>query len=599
MNKTSKFFAAFAAVALISACSSEEPVVNGGEEGGVANGQKAYLAVTINSTGDMGRGTDYTDNESYEDGADAEHTVNNARFFFFDENGNYVLKAEVLNPAFSEDNPADENIEYIGSKNILVLEDLTAKNYPTYMLTVLNMPGLSVEGKTTLNDFTTAIAQYSSDFEQPNTGNFVMSTTAYFTDGAVANHDNAYYNVTKLEDGDFKTTAADAQADGGAVEVYVERLAAKVQLDIDADHITLADGTVLYELEQTVAGGDNNDSGNNNSQANTKLYLKFNGWGLNATAQESYIGKQLKSEWAATAPFSAWQNPGYFRSFWAYSQPYSMGANVEDVLEYTTVTKLAGSKLISMDNDYANYCYENTNEAANIFATLSNGVKAVNSARATHVVLYTSICDKDGNECPMINFRGTAYLEGSFKNYVLNALKNSNRLNYYYKVADNGTEKDYLQITPDDITFEGIANTVGKVEIVLADASKDVYRKTVVDGKDTWVKLESSKALADELKNFRASNDINWYNNGANIYYIPVEHNANADTKEKEGYYGVVRNHWYKMTVSSFSRLGHAVYDPDGGSEILKPEEPEDPLYYVGAKINILSWRVISQNVEL
>ncbi len=54
MNKTTKFFAAFASVALMSACSSEEPFVDGGAEDGAGNGQKAYLAVTINSTGDMG-----------------------------------------------------------------------------------------------------------------------------------------------------------------------------------------------------------------------------------------------------------------------------------------------------------------------------------------------------------------------------------------------------------------------------------------------------------------------------------------------------------------------------------------------------------------
>ena len=45
--------------------------------------------------------------------------------------------------------------------------------------------------------------------------------------------------------------------------------------------------------------------------------------------------------------------------------------------------------------------------------------------------------------------------------------------------------------------------------------------------------------------------------------------------------------------------MGHALYDPENGSEILKPEGPEDPLYYVGAKINILSWRVINQGVDL
>ena len=50
MNKTSKLFAGFAALALFAACSSDEPMGNN-PEGPVTpvEGQKAYLNVKINS----------------------------------------------------------------------------------------------------------------------------------------------------------------------------------------------------------------------------------------------------------------------------------------------------------------------------------------------------------------------------------------------------------------------------------------------------------------------------------------------------------------------------------------------------------------------
>ena len=32
---------------------------------------------------------------------------------------------------------------------------------------------------------------------------------------------------------------------------------------------------------------------------------------------------------------------------------------------------------------------------------------------------------------------------------------------------------------------------------------------------------------------------------------------------------------------------------------VIVPDEPEDPYYYLGARINILSWRLVDQNVDL
>ncbi len=56
MNKTSKLFAGFAALALFAACSSDEPMGNN-PEGPVTpvEGQKAYLNVKINSANENSR----------------------------------------------------------------------------------------------------------------------------------------------------------------------------------------------------------------------------------------------------------------------------------------------------------------------------------------------------------------------------------------------------------------------------------------------------------------------------------------------------------------------------------------------------------------
>lgn len=92
------------------------------------------------------------------------------------------------------------------------------------------------------------------------------------------------------------------------------------------------------------------------------------------------------------------------------------------------------------------------------------------------------------------------------------------------------------------------------------------------------------------------------YENGKSVYYIPVQHLGALEGKTTvdECYYGVVRNHWYKLTISKFTKVGHGIWDPEEGRvETLKPDKPENPLYYLGADINILAWKVVNQNVEL
>jgi len=45
--------------------------------------------------------------------------------------------------------------------------------------------------------------------------------------------------------------------------------------------------------------------------------------------------------------------------------------------------------------------------------------------------------------------------------------------------------------------------------------------------------------------------------------------------------------------------VGHGVYDPDDTTIEIRPDDPDDTLYYLGARINVLSWRVINQDVNL
>ncbi|MDE6218087.1 MAG: Mfa1 fimbrilin C-terminal domain-containing protein, partial [Muribaculaceae bacterium] len=253
------------------------------------------------------------------------------------------------------------------------------------------------------------------------------------------------------------------------------------------------------------------------------------------------------------------------------------------------------------------YCYENTNAAGNLF-TSSNGQNLVYDNRVTHVVLKTRICDVNGKTLPMVSFRGTLFHEKAFLAYVARILRNgTNKLNYYYKTSETETTASYLQVSQDNFELAPLNGKFDKAVINLKGLEgKKLYAKSInEEGKEVYTEIKNGLTLlagdvAEVYNNSTSANAIYWYKDGANTYFIPVEHNAGSGrTLADEGYYGVVRNHWYELSINSFSRVGHALNDPDSGTTEIKPDEPEDPLYYVGAEINILSWRIISQGVDL
>ncbi len=86
----------------------------------------------------------------------------------------------------------------------------------------------------------------------------------------------------------------------------------------------------------------------------------------------------------------------------------------------------------------------------------------------------------------------------------------------------------------------------------------------------------------------------NYFNKGLMYYTVPVEHLATSNTNSiVEGQYGVVRNHWYRLTVNSVSKFGRGIADPN---EVIVPGE-EEVYYYLGADLNVLAWKMVNQTV--
>lgn len=81
--------------------------------------------------------------------------------------------------------------------------------------------------------------------------------------------------------------------------------------------------------------------------------------------------------------------------------------------------------------------------------------------------------------------------------------------------------------------------------------------------------------------------------NKGGYYYLTIKHLGAAG---KTAEYGLVRNHVYTVEVSGIEGLGTPVYDPD---EIIIPEQVEHVTSNIAARINVLSWKIVSQSVTL
>ena len=89
------------------------------------------------------------------------------------------------------------------------------------------------------------------------------------------------------------------------------------------------------------------------------------------------------------------------------------------------------------------------------------------------------------------------------------------------------------------------------------------------------------------------------WGSGNTYYNFDIRHLAAEPQDESvaaAGYYGIVRNHIYRITVKSVEGLGVPVFDP---SEIITPEEKTEAEAMLSAEIKILQWRVVAQDYEL
>ncbi|MCD8291084.1 MAG: fimbria major subunit [Prevotella sp.] len=573
-------------------CSDDSIDINEGNKS-LIDDDMIYLNVRIRDVRNSTRGTSSENN--FEEGSHDEYSADNIRYFFYDSNGTYYVSGKKVFTG-QPSNTNTDNIEYKGD-NVTVL-GVVGSYYPKYIVTVLNPPA-NFTAPYYLEDWESSLAN-ENEVGIYQDEKFVMSTTSYYAS-------NRKYNfVTVLEDDDFYESVDDSENtdDTPIVDVYVERLAAKVTLKFDFDDsknqkIPLNEGTenkrTLYELTQSIA--EDNGTGEYES-SDEKVYVEFLGWKLNATARHSCIVKNIDTNWTNDDESSSyylgsgwsWNDAAHYRSYWGKSYnygkgPYPTSANgntpseeadestwLNDYLKYVNLEDDPDNSPL-LDIGESDYCAENTNTV--------DIIQDKNSSAVTSILLKARICDKYGVPLDMVRYNGELYTEDAYINYVLNFLQQNDELDYYYKVGDNA----YKQIDESCVKLSDGGD--GKAYIALDfDSEKAPYYDY------------NHNEINSNIDAVIFTGDANGYKDGEMYYNIPIEHlNNDYDNGLQEANYGIVRNHLYNVTIISLDYLGKGIFNPD---EVIVPNPGDsDDKYYLDSRINVLSWRVVDDSEDL
>lgn len=571
MNKIKLIPLALAAF-MFSACSSEDTENGGGNN----NVDVSYLSVNIQNVGEAMSRAEYDDQKggTYEDGTEAESKISDVRFYFFNADGSpYLLKKKLatdpdhnwMTPSEDingTDKDNDHTVEQI-SKTVLVINGEN-KVAPHSVVAVINSSSLTKNtlGENALGNGALSLSELreKQDTKFYNAGaNFVMSNSIYMKDN------NEEYAVPVS--GHVYTSDKEAEKD--PIEIYVERVAAKVTTTLNTSHENWEEGTASTWGEEKWAYKLSEKLNNKYD-----VYAVVDGWSVadangRATVEKAALSGTWTDELLGIKP---WTTGDYHRCFWETSVPFMNG------------NKVVNQSFKDITTNFGNSVYTLPNTPA---ATTDFADKMENSLTKVIVAAHLYYKDENGNYKPaeICKYKGIQYLGA--KN-VLKVVANEIKNTYCKKDADGS----FVSITEDDLAFATSVPTGSTTQLMDYEVIPQINSKKTIelfDNNHNPVTIDVvNKALAAETNKAQVRTE------GCVYYYTPIRHLASEETKL--GYYGVVRNHSYKVNIQEIKGFGTPVFDP---KKEIDPTLPEEKDIFLAARINVLSWRVVKSDVNL
>ena len=623
MKKSMFFGALFAAGMLMTACSSDKDVAD--NNGPIAeNGGDNYIAVSVNLPTEPSSysRSDANDNDgkvTYSDGLYSEYEVKNASLLIFDNAADPAFIEAYDITSYTEpwtSATASHNVTDNSVKVVLKVKSSIKKN--DNLLVILNHNNLivpqadntvEVNGAAFTGTYSALQAKLTSTTgldaaPMTNSGFFMANAPLSDVQGSTATEPSAAKVRVLVPVSNTYKTIGEAES-ATADQIYVERGMAKV---------TVGTGTGTFSSAKVAAAND--------------ISYTVSAWALDNTNPDSYLIRSTESfndfrslitnSSAVTPVYRAIGNtainypsePEYkYRVYFAKSKNYDTDAksftNSTPTFELNTFTKAGtdsdGDKIddnfsTDLGENKPKYCFENTFPVSlqNVNKTTLVQLAVTASYGGSPVNLYTAGGSKS-----------TVYTADKLKTYI------------------QGMAHDYItaQGWVTSGTFNSTDITVGFTNPLTLDANHKVTGGISLSYSGSAVIDAAAFSSGTTFVDAVASNicdraNILEYTKGVSYYSIRIKHFGdgltpwnNGETTAPSagtvypgnndnnylGRYGVLRNNWYHLTVSSIKALG----DPVPHESYWPGTTDDDFDNYISFQINVLSWAKRTQSADL
>lgn len=567
VNVKNLFGMAVMATALV-ACSSNDDLASNGHEGNQTGEAYASFRINLPTTS----GTRVAGDPTFDGGDKNEYAVKDAALLLFQKEGSDFKFKEVVDLGNMEPWTASKPGGGITTTAKLTAKITTAEvgaNKGYYALIVLNN-----NSETAPKITYPAVGQTYADWSQKEanaTANYLKYDNGFF----MANAPKYVANGTPETLVEIKNIYASKQQaeNSTATTVYVERGLAKVSLaSSSAKHVDIKDGNY--------AGDKVDIEGWTLDVTNTKTYPVHVTEGLWADIWNTTV-TPAATNGASMDRFHDTKLTEFPRVYWGLDPNYST--------DFATVEACNGEfKMASKGNfktgdeaKKAQYCLENTFD-------IDHMVQG-----QTTRVLFSAKYTPDG-----FTAGETFYKFGNSPKLwheadVVAQIK--------AKAQEVLGEADANKVT---VTLAAEGNDMTKSGVRLVAAANITYGTTAL--KTEQVDQINAKLGFKKATTTDAAVGLSTYESGVSYYVARVKHfnelthwtpgDKTYDGKNANwlGRYGVLRNNWYELSVSSVSGPGY----PDVPE--VKPEGPDDENdQYINVEVKILDWAKRSQSIDL
>ena len=568
------FFGLAVIAAMTASCSSNNDLVNGGNGSGENESGASYASFSINLP--TTRGT-RADNPEFNQGTDNEYDVNDVTLLVFKKGtdatseGAYTFVESVDLGSMAPWTDSSEGGVTTHSKITAKLTQVNKSgNY--YALILLNN-GSGANAKVSLP---TAGDKYSVWNNNSNnaTAKFATTDKGFYMANAPLFKNNSVTTLVAIDQDKIYPTEAQASANEAAADIYVERGLAKVTLSTTTGAAkTVTDGT--YKDDKVAIKNWALDV------TNKKTFPIHNVDGL-----ENDFDAIWKNEAATEASGPSTQrfvdnNPltTAKRVYWGVDPNYKNNELCKEDADGTTAreadfTYVKKKEDLTDGLDKVQYCLENTFNLANM-----------KQGQTTRVIFKAK------------------YTPNGFT-------ENAN----FYKIGKNvqlWKESDLIQHITAAVTNVVASATDANTTITLAGSDNDLTKagnyslkasNITVDG---YTLQDADVTAINNKLGLSEGNGISTYESGNSYYIARIKHFGDdltpwssgeygSDNLKYLGRYGMLRNNWYELTVSSVSGPGY----PDIPE--VKPNTPDDEDdKYINVSVKILDWAKRSQTVDL